>query len=84
MILRNWRVVRVQKDGTLYVADMEFWTRAGAQAAATHLNTTFGSMGALANALNGHNYWAAHKDKLEAIRRVLLIAAAERENAKKN
>ena len=84
MILRNWCVVRVQKDGTLYVADMEFWTKKGAQAAATHLNTTFGVLETIGNVLHGHNYWAAHKDKLEAIRRVLATAAAERENAAKN
>lgn len=78
MILRNWRVVRVQRDGTLFVADMEFWSKSGAQAAATHLNTTFGAIQAMAAVLHGHNYWPAHKDKLEAIRRVLAVAAAER------
>lgn len=79
--MKNWRVVRVNKGGTLDVAEMGFWTKKGAQEAATHLNTTFGSMAAMVNALVGHNYFATHASKIPALVAALARAKEEQEKA---
>lgn len=73
--MKNWRVVRVQRDGTLYVCeDPTYWTKKGAQAAATHLNVTFGAFVQLANALQGHNYFPTHVDKIPMLEKALDLA----------
>ncbi len=72
--MRKWRVVRVTKEGTLYVAEQQYWTKNGAQAAATHLNLTFGTLEAMANALIGHNFFATSTDKIPMLEQALEMA----------
>lgn len=69
--MRKWRVVRVTPKGTLYVAEQQFWSRKGAQAAATHLNTTFGGILNILNQAMGHNFFAAHADKISMMEQAL-------------
>jgi hypothetical protein len=72
--VKNWRVVRVLPEGTLYVLDTAFWTKNGAQAAATDMNNTFGAMVKVANSLNGHNYWVTRADRIPKIQEAMEIA----------
>jgi hypothetical protein len=73
--MKNWRVVRVQKDGTLYVLEeTTFWTKKGAQEAATHLNCTFGALVNLASTMLGHNFFVAHISKIDMLHRALELA----------
>ena len=65
--MRKWRVARIKKDGVLHVTEREFWTKSGAQAAATHLNLTFGALEAFAASMHGHNYFATNTDKIPLI-----------------
>lgn len=76
--MKKWRVARVQKDMTLFVAEQGYWTKSGAQAAATHLNTTFGGLAQFAGALLGHNYFATSTDKIPAVERALEMARGEK------
>lgn len=73
--MKNWRVVRVQQDGTLYVCeDPTYWTKKGAQEAATHLNCTFGAFINMANTMLGHNFFATSVDKIPLIQQALARA----------
>lgn len=75
--MRNWRVVRVRKDGHLHVAEQQFWTKKGAQATATHLNTTFGALVNFAGAMLGHNFFATSVDRIPMIEQALENARKE-------
>lgn len=71
--MRQWRVVRVQRDMTLYVAEQAYWTKNGAQAAATHLNLTFGNLTS-GNVLLGHNFFAVSAGKIPVVEDALARA----------
>lgn len=76
--MRSWRVVRVAKDGTLFVAEQPYWTKGGAQAAATHLNNTFGAIEQMSNALLGHNFFVAPVHKIPLLEQALETARKEK------
>lgn len=81
--MKKWRVVRVNRQGTLDVSDVGYWTKNGAQEAANHLNKTFGAMEALANALVGHNYWVTTIDKITMLDTALRREKARQEREKR-
>lgn len=78
--MKNWRIVRVTNKGTLYVAEMPFWTKKGAQEAANHLNDTFGALVKAVNDATGHNFFVTHVDKIPLLE-LALAQARESKNA---